>query len=141
MRIGELAKHTNVDITTIRYYEQEGLLPVPLRSPAGYRLYDPSHQDTLQFIRHCRSLDMSLAEVRSLLNYRQHPELNCEGINQIVDTHINQVRERIGQLQQLEQQLSLLQARCSEKRQAENCGILQILNNAAERPVPSEGCS
>lgn len=132
MRIGELAKHTGVDITTIRYYEQEGLLPTPPRSMAGYRLYDTSHQETLQFIRHCRSLDMSLAEVRSLLNYREHPELTCDEINQIVATHISQVRERIEQLQQLEHQLVLLQTRCGEKRQAENCGILQTLNTAAE---------
>ena len=132
MRIGALATQTGVDITTIRYYEQEGLLPAPVRSTAGYRLYNASHQETLQFIRHCRSLDMSLAEVRSLLNYRDHPELTCEEINQIVASHIGQVRKRIEELQLLEQQLFLLQTRCGEKRQAEHCGILQTLNTAAE---------
>ncbi len=37
--IGTLSKHTGTNIETIRYYERVGLLPVPARSPGGYRLY------------------------------------------------------------------------------------------------------
>lgn len=132
MQIGELAKTTSVDIPTIRFYEQEGLLPAPPRTEAGYRQYGATHREALQFIRHCRSLDLSLPEIRSLLNYREHPELACDEINQLVSSHVEQVRQRIAQLQQLEQQLLLLQARCSEHRQAEDCGILQTLNAAAD---------
>ena len=45
----------------------EGLLPAPARSEGNLRLYEARHLERLQFIRHCRSLDMSLAEIRSLL--------------------------------------------------------------------------
>ncbi|SRR5690606_28295867 len=132
MRIGELAKTTGVDVPTIRFYEQEGILAAPPRTEAGYRQYGATHRETLQFIRHCRSLDLSLAEIRSLLNYREHPELGCDEINQLVANHIDQVQQRIAQLRLLEQQLLLLQARCCEHRQAEDCGILQTLNAAAD---------
>lgn len=132
MRIGELAKATGVDVPTIRFYEQEGLLAAPPRTPAGYRQYGAGHRETLQFVRHCRSLDLSLPEIRSLLNYRAHPDLACDEINQLVAVHVDQVRQRIEQLQHLEHQLLLLQARCGEYRQAEDCGILQTLNAAAD---------
>jgi Cd(II)/Pb(II)-responsive transcriptional regulator len=132
MRIGELAKATGVDVQTIRFYEQEGLLAEPPRTHAGYRQYGAVHGEVLQFIRHCRSLDLSLQEIRSLLNYREHPDLGCEEINLLVTNHINQVRQRIEQLQHLEQQLLLLQTSCSEYRQVEDCGILQKLNAAAD---------
>ena len=67
MRIGELSKATGVDIETIRFYEKSGLLPPPSRSANGYRDYAQPHLERLAFIRHCRALDMPLADVGLLL--------------------------------------------------------------------------
>lgn len=39
MRIGELAKRTDCDVETVRYYEKAGLLQEPGRNSAGYREY------------------------------------------------------------------------------------------------------
>jgi hypothetical protein len=39
MRIGELARTTGVEVPTIRFNEQEGLLAAPSRTEAGYRQY------------------------------------------------------------------------------------------------------
>jgi Cd(II)/Pb(II)-responsive transcriptional regulator len=133
MRIGELAKTTGVDVPTIRFYEQEGLLAAPPRTEAGYRQYGAAHREALQFIRHCRSLDLSLTEIRSLLHYREHPDFACDDISRLVALHVDQVHQRINQLQQLEEQLLLLQNCCGENRQVENCGILQTLNAATNK--------
>jgi DNA-binding transcriptional MerR regulator len=59
LKIGELAKQTGCLVETIRYYEGEGLLLEPARSEGNYRLYTDIHIERLQFIRHCRSLDMT----------------------------------------------------------------------------------
>ena len=67
IKIGELARRTECQVETIRYYEKEGLLPEPTRSRGNYRLYGEAQVERLQFIRHCRSLDMTLGEVRALL--------------------------------------------------------------------------
>lgn len=67
MKIGELSTAASTPIETIRYYEREGLLPAPARTQGNFRLYEGSHLERLQFIRYCRSLDMSLEEVRVLL--------------------------------------------------------------------------
>ncbi|MFT3931045.1 MAG: Cd(II)/Pb(II)-responsive transcriptional regulator [Spongiibacteraceae bacterium] len=131
MQIGELAKAASVDATTIRFYEKEGLLTAPPRTPKGYRQYGAAHRETLQFIRHCRSLDLTLPEIRCLLDYRQNPHRTCNEVNHLVASHIDQVRQRIVQLQQLELQLLKLQESCSAHRQAEQCGILQSLNSSA----------
>ncbi len=56
IKIGELAKRTECQAETIRYYEKEGLLPQPSRSGGNYRLYDEEHIERLRFIRHCRTL-------------------------------------------------------------------------------------
>src|SRR5690625_3267562 len=73
IKIGELAKRTGFTVETIRYYEKEGLLPEPARSHGNYRLYGDEHIERLRFIRHCRTLDMALSEVRILLQYRDTP--------------------------------------------------------------------
>jgi MerR family transcriptional regulator, Zn(II)-responsive regulator of zntA len=52
VRIGEIAGRAGVPAKTIRFWEDQGLLPPPGRTPAGYRDYDPAVLDRLAFIRH-----------------------------------------------------------------------------------------
>ena len=43
MKIGELAKVTHTQVETIRFYEQEGLLPKPARTEGNFRIYGQQH--------------------------------------------------------------------------------------------------
>lgn len=73
MKIGELAQASATPTETIRFYEREGLLPHAPRSQGNYRIYQNDHVDRLVFVRHCRSLDMALAEIRQLLQFKDSP--------------------------------------------------------------------
>lgn len=88
MRIGELAKRTSCDIETIRFYEKSGLLAEPGRNSSGYREYATEHLERLQFIRHCRSLQLSLGEIRVLLDLRTDPSSGCHSVDELLDGHI-----------------------------------------------------
>jgi Cd(II)/Pb(II)-responsive transcriptional regulator len=132
MKIGELARSTDCDVETIRYYEKTGLLDAPARDGSGYRNYHAQHQERLQFIRHCRSLQMGLGDIRVLLELKRHPEGGCQRINELLDHHLTQTRERIAALRMLEQQLTSLRHQCERPHSVQECGILQALNNAAE---------
>lgn len=134
MKIGELAQRTGCQVETIRYYEREGLLPQPARSAANYRLYGEPHAERLGFIRHCRALDMTLGEIRSLLDYHDHPQQPCGEVNALIDEHLEHVASRIAQLQALEQALVKLRARCNGESAASDCGIL----NELARPLEAE---
>lgn len=135
LKIGELARRTQCGIATIRYYEQSGLLPKPVRSPGNYRLYGHRDIERISFIRHCRSLDMTLAEIRTLLRFRNAPEENCGDVNALLDEHVGHVAERIAELTRLENQLKSLRRLCGEARAAKHCGILKKLSHATP-PVP-----
>ena len=126
MKIGELAKLTDAQVETIRYYEREALLPPPARSEGNYRLYTQAHVERLTFIRNCRGLDMTLEEIRSLLNLRDSPQDQCESVNALIDEHIQHVNTRIASLQALQTQLLDLRERCSEGA-PDHCGILDRL--------------
>ncbi|NBA97899.1 Cd(II)/Pb(II)-responsive transcriptional regulator [Pseudomonas sp. R5(2019)] len=127
MKIGELAKATDCQVETIRYYERENLLPEPARSEGNYRLYTQAHVERLTFIRNCRTLDMTLEEIRGLLNLRDSPEDACESVNALVDEHIHHVKARIDGLMALQQQLLELRQRCSAPNHVDQCAILQQL--------------
>ena len=124
MKIGELAKATDCAVETIRYYEREQLLPEPARSDGNYRLYTQAHVERLTFIRNCRTLDMTLEEIRSLLGLRDSPQDQCESVNALIDEHIHHVKARIDGLLALQEQLLDLRQRCGGGNQ---CGILQQL--------------
>lgn len=131
MRIGKLARHANCKIETIRYYERAGLLPKPGRTAGNYRLYGKGHAERLRFIRHCRSLDMTLEEIRTLLRFRDAPGEDCGEVNALLDEHIGHVVHRIDDLRELERQLRRLRKLCSTVRPAKDCGILRDLATSA----------
>lgn len=140
LKIGELARRTGCQAETIRYYEREGLLPAPGRSDGNYRLYGATHLERLQFIRHCRALDMTLDEIRQLLRFRDAPEAGCGEVNDLLDAHIGHVGRRIAELVALQAQLAALRACCAEAAAAKDCGILQELGSEAP-PPKGRGCA
>ncbi len=138
MRIGELATLADCPVQTIRYYEREGLLSAPARSDGNYRVYSPEHSERLTFIRNCRSLDMTLNEIRSLLNLRDHPQDDCASVNGLIDAHIQHVQPRVAGLQALQEQLLELRQRCATAQEVEHCPILQQLQVSGGVAAPAD---
>lgn len=136
MKIGDLAKVTQTQSETIRFYEREGLLREPPRSEGNYRIYGPEHLERLLFIRHCRSLDMPLDEIRALLQFQDAPRENCHSINDVLDKHIEHVARRMRELKELQKELKLLREQCDGA--AAECGILDGLKKVNVRK-PARG--
>ncbi|MEN9844397.1 MAG: hypothetical protein RLZZ612_2226 [Pseudomonadota bacterium] len=136
MQIKTLARRTGVDAQTIRFYEKEGLLPAPARHDNGYRDYDDAHLERLAFIRHCRALDLPLADVRQLLAVLDDTPLSeCDNVEHLLEAHLARVRARLVSLHALEQQLLALRSRCHgghlDAQGQRHCGILSELVAAA----------
>lgn len=141
MKIGALSRSTACAVQTIRYYEREGLLPAPVRSEGNYRVYGPVEVERLTFIRNCRALDMTLEEIRRLLALRDGAGENCEGVNALIDEHIEHVALRIAGLQGLQKQLIALRQRCLGP-EAAACQILRQLNaSGGVQSLPADGHS
>jgi Cd(II)/Pb(II)-responsive transcriptional regulator len=132
MQISQLAKAAHCDLETVRYYEKIKLMPEPSRNASGYRIYTQNHLDRLNFIRHCRSLDMPLKEITSLLHFRDNPSLECDQVNQLIDEQLTSVENKIQMLEGLKEQLHALRNRCDNNHIAGDCGILKGLDSDAE---------
>ena len=92
MKIGELAKATGVTAKTIRFYEEEGLLPKPARTLSGYRKYGPEDAGRLEFIHKSKRLGLSLQEIKGILQLHDRSEPTCTHVRSLLDEKVDQGR-------------------------------------------------
>ena len=83
----------------------------------------------MHFIRHCRSLDISLPDIRQLLSFAARPDQSCAEVNALLDEHIALVRQRIAALESLEGQLASLRRTCDGDI-SQPCAILGAFMSA-----------
>lgn len=126
--IGHLAGEIGCKVTTIRYYEQIGLLPEAQRSSGNRRLFGPEHVARLTFIQHCRELGFSQVAVRELLELTDHSDWSCDAVINIAQGHLDGLIGRISQLTALKCELERMVATCHGGRVAE-CRIIEILSD------------
>lgn len=99
MRIGELAAQADVTTKTIRYYESLGLLPPAERTTSGYRSYDSAALDRLRFVRDAQATGLSLTEIRSIVELKDHGERSCEHTRDLLHRHLDDLDRQIERLQ------------------------------------------
>lgn len=126
--IGAAAQASGVNISTIRYYENIGLIDPPQRSGNGRRIYSDDLLAQLSFIRHARSMDFAVDDIRALLKLRHAPARPCAEVDAIARARVAGINERIAQLTALKDELSQMIGACAQKRVAD-CPIINGLSS------------
>jgi MerR family mercuric resistance operon transcriptional regulator len=127
---GELARRTGVNGETIRYFERAGILAEPPRTPGGHRVYDQSHVRTLSFVRRARALGFAPQEVKAILQLGGPGVAPCSDVRDIAAHHLEQVRQKITDLQQIERLLSETIKQCPCDADPD-CAIIDMIEEAA----------
>lgn len=135
LAIGPLSKRTGCNVETIRYYERVGLLPAPVRSPGGYRLYGNQHLKRLTFIRRARALGFSVGEVRTLLKLADERRRPCAEVRVVAAAHLEDVRAKIADLKAMQRVLTETVARCAEGT-GSHCPVIEALYRDDPGPGP-----
>lgn len=133
MKIGEVAKQSNVGIETIRYYEREGLLPEPERRPSGYRQYDESVVSRLTFIRRAKELGFTLAEIKELVGLWFDTSTRCEHVRSKAEQKIAGIEDKIRSLQKMKRSLKKVISKCASRDTVEDCPLLEGLDNNGKK--------
>lgn len=134
--IGQTAALSGLSAANIRFYEKEGLIPARGTGDNRYRSYSDADIVQLRFIRRLRSLDMSLGEVRTLLALDLSHKADCQTARDTLDAHIGHVRQRLSELQQLDQALSHLRSCCDGT--GEQCHLIEALHTQAAAAITTE---
>ncbi|WP_119681978.1 MerR family transcriptional regulator [Indioceanicola profundi] len=125
--IGGLAARSGTKVQTVRWYEQVGMLPEPARTAGNQRMYTRGDLDRLIFIRRGRELGFSLDEVRRLLSLADRVDLSCEEADVIASAHLEEVRQKIGQLRSLEAELERMLGQCRHGT-VSDCRVIEALS-------------
>ena len=98
MRIGELAERAGTTSKTLRFYEEQGLLPPADRTPSGYRDYAPDAVARIDFVHRGQAAGLTLAQIRQILDIRDSGHAPCEHVRDLLDARLAEIEQQIAQL-------------------------------------------
>lgn len=115
LTIGKLAKHCDVNVETIRYYQRIGLMRIP-ESTSSYRYYQEQDIERLSFIQKAKDAGLQLSEIQELLQLQLNDR---EQVRQVIQQRLEKIDQRIHELKALKSRLSTWIDEC--KTTTENC--------------------
>lgn len=129
--VGRAAELTGLTPKAVRLYERKGLLPEAERTESGYRLYARDALDVLHFIRQAKTLDLTLEEIKDILDLQRGGEQPCERVTGMLDAHLSEIDRKLADLRRLRR--SLLDARRAARtarRDGREAVICRIIENS-----------
>lgn len=130
VNIGEAARRSGVSAKMLRHYESLGLLGQVVRTESGYRQYTPADVHTLRFIKRCRDLGFSMAEIAELVNLWQNRGRASSSVKRIAQKHVDELSGRIAAMQAMQRSLQDLLVHCHGDARPD-CPILDDLAGEA----------
>jgi MerR family Zn(II)-responsive transcriptional regulator of zntA len=125
VRIGELADAVGTTTKTLRFYEEQGLLPEAERTPAGYRDYSPEVIPRIDFIHRGKAAGLTLAQIREILLIRDRGQAPCEHVRDLLDARLADLDEQISKLVALRDTITHLRNQAATPRPA-TCAAKQV---------------
>ena len=125
LTISGLARQGGVNLETIRYYEREGLLPKPPRTPAGYRMFPAEAVRRIRFIKRAQELGFSLEEISELLSLEDGTDRTS--IRHIASERLGEIQTKLDDLNRMKKALSHLIHECEHTGREQPCPIIATL--------------
>lgn len=126
--IGEAARTAGVASSTLRYYEQEGLLTPTDRNGAGYRFYDVGAVERLQFIRAAQAVGFTLGDIRALLDLDEEECDSCQvEVQRLLERRLAEVNQKMKDLRSVQAALGRALDRC--RRSNGECAVLKRISS------------
>lgn len=107
--IGEVAKQTGIAISTLRYYDREGMFPEMTRSQGGIRAFSEKELATLKVIECLKTSGLSIKEIKEFLRWCQEGDTSLQDRRDLFYNRLEAVEQQIAELQKT---LQLLKYKC-----------------------------
>lgn len=127
LSIGQVAKRTGITVEAVRFYEKQGLITAPQRTPAGYRQYPSETVNQVRFIQRAKDVGFTLKDIADLLALRQEPGTSCADIKLRATQKIEEVEQKMRDLERIRDALARLAMKCRGRGPLSTCPILEEL--------------
>ena len=98
--VGEMAKRLGVAPSTLRYYDQEGLLPFVERSEGGIRVFKESDYEWLQVIGCLKKTGMQLRDIKTFIEMAMQGDQTIEPRLALITKQKESVKAQIAELEE-----------------------------------------
>ncbi len=138
LSIGQVAKHGNVTVETVRFYEKQGLVKPVGRTEAGYRLFAEDTVRRIRFIQSAKEVGFTLNDIRDLLALRTAPGIGCGEIKAKAMVKIGDIERKLDELVRMRSALSALAVQCDGRSPISECPILDAFERGDHEAVSTD---
>lgn len=104
LKIGAMARRFGLNVRTLRYYEELGLLPAAGRTESGYRVYSEADAERLRFVLQAKQVGFTLEEIRRIVELGQRGSA-CGYVRETLREHIAAIDAQLAALWRQRQEL------------------------------------
>lgn len=97
--IREVSEMFQLPASTLRFYEEQGILTNIKRTPSGQRIYEDCHINRLKTICCFKHAGMTISQLQEFFSYESTEEENIDSILLLLHSHKDHVVEQIEDLQ------------------------------------------
>ena len=135
--VGEMAKRLGVAPSTLRYYDQEGLLPFVERSEGGIRVFKESDYEWLQVIGCLKKTGMQLRDIKTFIDMAMQGDQTIEPRLALITKQKESVKAQIAELKEM---LRTLEFKEWYYNTAKENGTTSVPRNMTLDELPEEFC-
>ena len=144
--IGDIAEMLNISISTLRYYDKEGLLPLVNRTSGNIRVFDDADIECLKMIECLKNTGMPLKDIKQFFEWCEEGDTT---INQRYELFLRQKEKTEKQISLLQNALDRINYKCEFYRISKENGTtnlpglreelaMKFLNGSAEKDTPKK---
>lgn len=120
-----------VSAKAVRLWESKGLLPQAQRTEAGYRRFSDDDIGVLRFIRQAKTLGLTLAEIKDVLELQRGGAAPCGRVTALLDERIADIDRTLAELRTLRRALTGARDTAREsRRRGEDAVVCRIIETA-----------
>ena len=133
--VGEMAKILGVPASTLRYYDQEGLLPFIERSSGGIRMFTDNDYEWLKVIECLKKSGLQIKEIRAFMDMVSRGDESLAERLELFRNRRDAVKKQFEELQEV---LDLLEFKCWFYEQAVREGTADRLRTLSPEEIPEQ---
>lgn len=131
--IGEVADANGIAVSTLRYYDREGMFPNMGRSNGGIRVFSDTEINTLRVIECLKDSGMSIKSIKEFLTWCQEGDSSLHKRREMFHTRLEEVEK---QIQELEKTKNMLKYKCWYYDTAIEAGTEDAVRNLPDEKIP-----
>lgn len=133
--IGEVAKIKHLSVSTLRYYDERGLLPYLKRTKTGERIFSNVDLEWVGMIAHLKRSGMTLTEIKQFVDFFMNGNETLENRRQMFYTLRETIRKRIISLNET---MDILDYKCWFYDTAVEHGTIDVPRQMPKEKLPEE---